>query len=103
MIEVCDAQTIAAIASEFMTDARYAEWYERECDSRSGTPGIWSDIGSVGVKIIEAEKALKLDWHQYEFMEAIFAIVDRMYEVGLEQDWKAALAEILEDQRRSYD
>jgi hypothetical protein len=99
MIKVCDAQTIAAIASEFMTDARYGDWYKRECDSRSGTPGIWSDIGSVGVKIIEAEKALKLDWHQYEFMEAIFAIVDHMYEEGLEQDWTAVLERILKEQQ----
>jgi hypothetical protein len=53
----------------------------------------------VGVKIIEAEKALKLDWHQYEFMEAIFAIVDHMYEEGLEQDWTAVLERILKEQQ----
>ena len=99
MIKVCDAQTIAAVASEFMTDARYAEWYKRECDSRSGTPGIWSDIGWVGVQIINAEKELGIDWADYEFMEGVFAIVNRMYDSGLEQNWTTALAELLKEQR----
>jgi hypothetical protein len=99
IIKLGDAQTIAAIASEFMTDSRYAEWYKRECDSRSGTPGIWSDIGWVGVHIIKAERDLNIDWNDYEFMEAIFAIVDRMYEIGFEQNWTIALGEILKEQR----
>jgi hypothetical protein len=99
MIKVCDAQTIAAVASEFMTDARYAEWYGRECDSRSGTPGIWSDIGWVGAQIVQAEKELGFCWGDYEFMEAIFAIVDHMYEGGLEQDWTAVLQRILKEQK----
>jgi hypothetical protein len=93
MIQIGDAQTIAAIASEFMTDSRYGAWYEREKESRSGTPGIWSDLGSV------AEKELGLDWACYQFMDTIFVIVDHMYEGGLEQDWTEVLREIVASQK----
>lgn len=99
MIGSGDAQTIAAIASEFMANARYGDWYKRECDSRSGTPGIWHDIGLVGLQIVNAEKELKVNWADYEFMDAIFEIVNHMYEGGLEQDWTEVLRKILESQK----
>lgn len=101
MLMAGDAQTIAAIASEFMADGRYQEWYDREKDGRSGTPGIWCDLGWVGVQVVNAEKALDVDWCEYEFIEAIDSIVDRMYTTGLEQDWKVALKEILDEQKNS--
>jgi len=99
MIQVGDAQTIAAIASEFMTDSRYAAWYEREKESRSGTPGIWSDLGWVGVQIVNAEKALGIDWGYHQFMDTIFVIVDHMYDGGLDQDWTQVMREILTSQK----
>lgn len=99
MIEEGDAQTIAAIASEFMVNARYGDWYKRECDRRAGTPGIWHDIGWVGLRIANAEKELGVDWCDYEFMDAIFEIVNHMYERGLEQDWTEVLRRILESQK----
>lgn len=99
MIHFGDAQTIAAIASEFMVDSRYGAWYEREKESRSGTPGIWSDLGWVGVQIVNAEKELGLDWACYQFMDAVFVIVDHMYDGGLEQDWTKVLREILASQK----
>lgn len=99
MINPDDAQTIAAIASQFMVDGRYSDWYDREKDGRSGTPGIWADLGLVGAKVARAEHALGVDWGEYEYIETIDSIVDEMYENGLEQDWTAVLRGILESQK----
>lgn len=103
MLFSSDLQMAVAISTEFMTDQRYAAWYEQECDSRSGTPGIWSDLGWVAYQVISAERYLGVDWANHEFMEAVFAIVDRMYEGGLEQNWTDALKEILDEQKVSIE
>lgn len=97
-INADDAQTIAAIASEFMTDQRYATWYEKNCDRYGGTPGIWAELAQAGVYVATAEQRLRVigfDWGNFEYMEAVFSVVDVLYKEGFVQDWTKVLLNIL--------
>jgi|688.fasta_scaffold68599_6 hypothetical protein len=97
-LKIEDTHTIAAIASEFMTNHRYQAWYDENCDNLGGTPAIWEKLSGIALEIIDAERKLRVDWGEYDWMEMIVELIDRMYTDGLDQKWGLVLVDILKDQ-----
>lgn len=101
-LKIEDTHTIAAIASEFMGHIQYREWFDKNCDRLGGSPAVWEKLAGVALKIIEAEKKLKVDWGEYRWVAMIIDLVERMYTSGLEQNWQQVLEDILEDQDEEF-
>lgn len=98
-VAVGDMQIVAAISGEFMAHPRYKAWYDENLDTMGGTPQIWMELGLTGIEIALCAERLKVDWNNYNLMDAVDSIVKVMFEGGFYQCWTDVLSRILQEQK----
>jgi hypothetical protein len=71
-------QTIVAISDAFHQPKGYAPVYKKVADELYGFPGIWLFVALMADVFIEYEEKNKIDWNKYEYIESLWAYVDKV-------------------------